>query len=221
MIRLCDVRSGAVLATGVDAVRRSAAWLDEGGVLAHPTATVYGLGGRPGPDIDAEIARLKGRNPKHPLIRVAANVDELRRAVPMAEWTAGAARLAARFWPGPLTLVLSSRGADSKGGVAVRVDAHPVLRRVLQESGGVMTSTSLNLAGEAPAETAGQARAVVERFPAARRPLSLLEAGAVGPSIPSTILSLADERPRLLREGAIAWSEINEVLSIPVQGSRL
>lgn len=188
-------------------------------MLAHPTETVYGLGGRPDADIDAEIARLKGRDPGQPLIRIASDFDELRRAVPMAEWTGGAERLAERFWPGPLTLVLAWRGAESGGGVAVRVDAHPVLRRVLQESGGVMTSTSLNLAGEAPAGTVGQAREILDRLPDARRPLSILEAGDVGPSLPSTILSLVGERPRLIREGAIGRSELDEVLTTPVQGS--
>jgi L-threonylcarbamoyladenylate synthase len=179
---------------------------------------VFGLGGRPGAKLDVEISRMKGRDSTQPLIRVAADVGELRRAIPEAEWTRDAQRLAERFWPGPLTLVLAVRGDVTGAGVAVRVTAHPVLRRVLEKSGGVMTSTSLNLAGETPATTVDQARAGVQRLPAARRPFALLESGDLEPAIPSTLLSLSGERPRLLRLGAIGREEITELLSSGASG---
>ncbi len=220
MIRLWDERASRVLAEGEGAVWRSASWLDEGGILAHPTATLFGLGGRPEPEIDAEVSRLKGRASTQPLIRVAADPDVLRRAVPGLEWPDDARRLAERFWPGPLTLVLAVRDDEGGAGVAVRVTGHPVLRRVLEESGTVMTSTSLNLAGEAPATTVEQARESVRRLPESQRPIALLEAGDLRPSRPSTILSLLGERPRLVREGAIGWEDIAEVLSADASRGR-
>lgn len=200
---------GVEAVTGVDrVVARAAAWVRGGGILAHPTETVYGLGGRPTEDVDRAVAAAKGRGADRPLLRVAASREAAERLFP-APWPADAAALADAFWPGPLTLVLPG-GTES--GVAVRVDGHPVLGRLLAAIGGTMTSTSLNRSGEPPIRTAHRAREWVDASAAAGHRVALLEAGDLTPSPPSTIVSVVGPTPTLVREGAIPWSRIQAAL---------
>lgn len=212
MISLVDLEAGRSIAEGADVIRRSAALLDEGAILVHPTSTVYGIGGRPAPEIDAEIARLKGRPRGQSLIRVAATVAELRSAVPTIRWSSDAERLASRFWPGPLTLVLATTGSDGKDdgedSVAVRVDPHPILQQILAESGGVMTSTSLNRSGDPPAASRREALSAIERLGPARMKLGFVDVGDLPAARPSTIVDLTGDPARLLREGEIVRTEL-------------
>jgi len=193
---------------GVDEAARVIA---EGGLVAHPTSTVYGIGGRPTPALDREIARLKGRDEPHPLIRVAGSVGAIRSEA-AGGWSPEAEALAGRFWPGPLTLVLRLGGAEGADGVAVRVDSHPVLGALLERAGGWMTSTSLNAHGAPPARTADEAAATLAGFGPARVPLVLLDGGALEDSPPSTIVSLVGERPEILRVGAVPAEAVERVL---------
>jgi len=176
---------------------------------------VYGLGGRPVPEIDREIAWLKGRSVSMPLIVVAASVEELERALPDLIWPAGARALAARFWPGPLTIVLPGSTRQGTGGAgpaergtAVRVESHPGLAAVLEQSGGVMTSTSLNRTNEPPIRSGRRALAVAGEMGPSRVGLALLDVGDLAPSPPSTIVALDASGSSLIREGAIPWVEI-------------
>jgi len=208
------------LASGPAAISAAAAWLEKGRILAHPTSTVYGLGGRPVSEIDAEIARLKGRSASMPLIVVAASAGDLERALPDLIWPAGARALAARFWPGPLTIVLlgptgpGSTGPGTAGagpaerGTAVRVESHPSLAAVLEESGGVMTSTSLNRTNESPIRSGRRALAVAGEMGPSYLGLALLDVGDLAPSPPSTIVALDASGPSLVREGAIPWADV-------------
>lgn len=200
--------SGAVAVVGVE---EAAAALEAGGLVAHPTSTVYGIGGRPGPTRDAEIARLKGRPVGQPLIRIAAEPEALRVLVP-GVWPEAAERLAARFWPGPLTLIVPAEEAGEGGGVAVRVDPHPGLRALLGLAGGWMTSTSLNRHGDPPARDIEEARGALARMGPARLPLVLLDGGALAPSPPSTVVSCLGGRVEVLRAGAIGPEEIDRAL---------
>ncbi|WP_419858975.1 L-threonylcarbamoyladenylate synthase [Candidatus Palauibacter irciniicola] len=207
---------GRALATGDEALDRAAALLDAGGVVAHPTSTVYGLGGRPWPDVDARIAAIK-RRPPGPLIRLAASPETLRRALPGARWPEAARRLADAFWPGPLTLVLED-GTDT--GVAVRVDPHPVVRRLLDRAGGLLTSTSLNVTGEAPARTRRAARAALSGIGPEHGAVGWLDAGDLASgSTPSTLVRAAGEAVEVLREGAVPATEVARVLSAHPPGS--
>lgn len=190
-----------------------AAALEAGGILVHPTETVYGLGAGPR-ELDDEIARLKGRPPDRPLLRVAADVEALRRAHPELEWDGRARELGARFWPGPLTLVLPD---GSGSGLGVRVEGHSLLRAVLREWGGTMSSTSLNLSGEEPARTTREARDVLDAMPEAEVDVTFLDAGDLSPSPPSTVVSLTGVRPRLLREGAVGREALEECLGGPLE----
>ncbi len=201
--------AGRAVAEEDEALDRAAALLDAGGVVAHPTSTVYGLGGRPRPDVDARIAAIK-RRPPGPLIQLAANRAALREALPATRWAEAARRLADAFWPGPLTLVLED-GSDD--GVAVRVDPHPVVRRLLDRAGGLLTSTSLNVTGKPPARTGRQVRAVLSRVGSAVGTVGWLDAGDLAASTPSTLVRVRGEAVELLREGAVPAADVARILS--------
>ena len=200
---------GRALATDDEAFARAAALLDAGGVVAHPTSTVYGLGGRPRPEVDARIAAIKGRRPG-PLIRLAASRDALGEALPGARWTDAERRLADAFWPGPLTLVLED-GSDT--GVAVRVDPHPVVRRLLDRAGGLLTSTSLNVTGSPPARTGGEVRAVLSEVGSGAGRVGWLDAGDIAGSTPSTLVRVTADAAEILREGAVPAADVIRALS--------
>lgn len=200
---------GRALATDDEAFERAAALLDAGGVVAHPTSTVYGLGGRSRPEVDARIAAIKGR-PPGPLIRLAASRDALGEALPGARWTDAARRLADAFWPGPLTLVLED-GSDT--GVAVRVDPHPVVRRLLGRAGGLLTSTSLNVTGSPPARTGGEVRAVLSEVGSGAGRVGWLDAGDLAGSTPSTLVRVTADAAEILREGAVPAADVIRALS--------
>ena len=120
-----------------------------------------------------------------------------------------AAHLTARFWPGPLTLVL--RGGEGRvparlrgpeGGVAVRLTPHPGLQRLLAAYGEPITSTSANRPGVPPAMTSAE---IVQQWPDAihRGVLHVLDGGRLSPSQPSTVVDCTGRRPRVIRPGAL------------------
>jgi L-threonylcarbamoyladenylate synthase len=133
--------------------------------------------------------------------------------------TSTAARLAARHWPGPLTLVLPGgerrvppRLRGPEGGVAVRWTSHTALQRMIAAYGDPITSTSANLPGLPPAVTAGEI--VVQWGDAvARGILRVLDGGRLEPSPPSTVVDCTGRRPRVIRPGAIPAEILRE--SVP------
>lgn len=187
------------------AATEGGARLRAGRLIVHPTSTVYGLGARPEPARDAEIARLKGRSPEEPLIRLAASRAAVLELLPAARWTPEASRLAEAFWPGPLTLVLDD---GTERGVAVRVDAHPLIGTLLAEAGCLMTSTSFNRSGEPPARSSGAVSETAAGMPETEEPAVLLDAGDLPRSAPSTVVSLLEGGVRVLREGALAATTV-------------
>ncbi len=176
--------------------------LDAGEVVVIPTDTVYGLAARlDRPDAIQGIFELKGRNEAKALPVLGAN----RAAFDLvARFDTRAEDLAARFWPGPLTLVLPRAeafeidlGGDGAG-VAVRVPEHAATRELLAGS-GPLAVTSANRSGEEPAQSYEDALAVFPDIPS-------LDGGA-GTGRSSAVLSLLAE-PKVLREGAIPASEL-------------
>lgn len=206
--RILRAGPGADDAERERSVRAAAEALAEGTILAHPTETVYGLGALPA-ELDGAIAQLKGRAPGRPLLRIGPDAATLRAHHPDLRWSEAAERLAGAFWPGPLTLVLDTGGTD---GLGVRVEGHPLTRRVLETVEATMSSTSLNRTGETPAAAPDEARAALEAMPAAGVPVAWLDAGELAGGSPSTVVSLRGGRPRLLREGAVAVHRVEEVL---------
>lgn len=195
------------------AVPEAAAHLRRGGIVVHPTETVYGLGCLLRDDALDALAALKGRAAEKPFVLL---IDEPHRD--RLEWTEDAERLARAFWPGPLTLVLRPRpGAfpatvlSTNGTVAVRWSPHRGIQLLLEALGEPMTSTSANRAGEAPARGADEARAVLERA-APTADILLLDGGTLESALPSTIIDASLRPPRLLRRGALAEAAIREIV---------
>ena len=124
-----------------------------------------------------------------------------------------AQELMARFWPGPLTLVLPARRdippplVNSAGGVGVRISSHPIATALVKLLGGPLTATSANPSGKPGARTAAQARGyfagAVEHF---------VDGGELPSSRPSTVAEVVDEKLVLIRQGAIAESELENML---------
>jgi L-threonylcarbamoyladenylate synthase len=188
--------------------------LEERRVLAYPTETVYGFGTAVDHESVEALVQLKGRPPGKPfllLIGDPAQVGRLDLHLPTY-----AAHLAARFWPGPLTLVL--RGGDQRvhprlrgpeGGVAVRWTPHEGLRRLLAAYGEPITSTSANRPGVPPAMVASE---IVQQWPDAihRGVLRVLDGGRLAPSSPSTVVDCTGRRPRVIRPGVLSALQLRE-----------
>lgn len=189
----------------------AAAILRGGGLVAFPTETVYGLGGD---GLDAAAARriflAKGRPADNPLILHAADALSARRLT--RDWPKAADRLAAAFWPGPLTLVLPraavvpdevAAGLDT---VAVRVPAHPLALALLLALGRPVAAPSANRSGRPSPTTAGD---VVEDLEG--RIEAVLDGGPTGVGVESTVVDLTVRPPRLLRQGGLAQETLEAV----------
>jgi L-threonylcarbamoyladenylate synthase len=197
-------------------VQAAAAALRRGELVAFPTETVYGLGADArSPAAVAKVFAAKGRPATHPLI---VHVRDLQAARPLARaWPEAALRLAARFWPGPLTLVLRrgngvppavTGGQDT---VALRVPAHPVAQAVLAAAGRPIAAPSANRSGRISATSAGHALADLEG-----RIDAVLDAGPTAVGVESTIVACLDGSPRLLRPGGVPRAAIEQVLGRPL-----
>ncbi|GJG88634.1 hypothetical protein tb265_38150 [Gemmatimonadetes bacterium T265] len=193
------------------------AHLRGGGVLGYPTETVYGFGTALDHASVDTLVRMKRRPPGKPfliLVTGSEMIDRLDLRLGPA-----ASRLAARHWPGPLTLVLAggerrvpARLRGPEGGVAVRWTPHPALSRLIRAYGDPITSTSANRPGVPPAMRAGE---IVAQWPdaIARGVLRVLDGGLIPDSLPSTVVDCTGRFPRVIRPGAIAASILRE--SVP------
>lgn len=200
-------------ATGIAA---AAAILRAGGLVAFPTETVYGLGAHA---LDTAAVRrifaAKGRPAFNPLIVHVLDIDAARALV--TTWSPVAQALAERFWPGPLTIVLPRRAivpdVITGGGptVAIRAPAHPVARALLAAFGSGIAAPSANRYGRVSPTRAAH---VLEEFP---KDLLVLEGGDCEVGLESTIVSLVDAVPRLLRPGSISRADLETVLGGPVE----
>jgi L-threonylcarbamoyladenylate synthase len=184
------------------AARRAVEALRRGDLLAHPTETVYGLGGAATPAADERLSNLKERG-WSPIIRLISSSAAARRLFPAIRWSERAERLARAFWPGPLTLVVDD---GTEHGIALRAEAHPVVRHILTMWGGALSSTSLNVSGAPSACSDEEARAVLQAMPECGCGVTLVAAGVLPGPPPSTLVSLRGEEVRVLREGRIESS---------------
>ena len=191
-----------------DALQEAASWIVSGGLVALPTDTLYGLAADP--FSAAAVARVfvvKGRDAGRALPLIAADAAQV--SAHLGRLSAIGARLAERFWPGPLTLVVRAPSAlapDVTGGtgtVGVRVPADAVARAICAAVGRPITATSANLSGEPPTSDPDE----VERTLGDRLDL-LIDAGETPGGAPSTIVNVTGAEPALVRAGAISWDEI-------------
>jgi L-threonylcarbamoyladenylate synthase len=191
-------------------IEQAARVLRSGGLVAFPTETVYGLGANAlDPKAVRRIYAAKGRPPSSPLIVHVASVEMAKTIV--ADWPAEAARLAERFWPGPLTLVLPKLPIvpdDVTAGlptVGVRVPAHPLALELIAAAGVPVAAPSANLFTQISPTEAEHVRrglgSVVD---------IILDGGPTQVGIESTVLSLVGGRAELLRPGMITQAEIEE-----------
>ena len=191
-----------------DALARVVSVLRSGGVAAIPTDTLYGLAVNPF-DTQAvgRLFTIKSRATEKAVPLVAADAAQVEAL--LGQLTPLAARLAARFWPGPLTLVVrapASLAVDvtgQSGTVGVRVPAQAVTRALCAAAGWPLTATSANISGE----PATSDPADVERRLGTRIDV-LVDAGPTPGGPPSTIVDATGEEPRLIRAGAIAWQDV-------------
>jgi len=175
-----------------------------------PTDTRYALGCLASdPEAARALRAAKGRDDAQPLPLVVGDVEQLGALCgPLPDV---ARTLAARFWPGPLTLVLSAAAAVSDaitsggGTVAVRVPAHDFLRRLCLRV-GPLVSTSANRSGRPAPQSCAEALAEVGQF------VALAVDGGFGNALPSTIVDVTGSEPKLRRAGPIAWPEIAAAL---------
>jgi L-threonylcarbamoyladenylate synthase len=201
--------TGRIVAPDLDGIREAAEILRAGSVVAFPTETVYGLGADAfSRKAVAEVYRLKNRPSWNPLIVHVPGVAAARELT--SSFPEVADDLAARFWPGPLTLVLKRAphldglGADNDT-IAVRVPAHPVALRLLEACGLPLAAPSANRSESISPTTAEH---VVRSLPDV--PL-VLDGGPSSWGIESTVLDLTTGTPALLRPGALGLRAIREV----------
>jgi L-threonylcarbamoyladenylate synthase len=201
-----------VLTAETASIEAAAACLRAGGLAAFPTETVYGLGADAGNgEAVARLYAAKGRPAFNPLI---AHVADLAAARRIAVFDKDAEKLAAAFWPGPLTLVLPKRpdsgvadlavaGLDT---IAVRVPDHPVAQALLKAFNGPVVAPSANRSGHLSPTDAAHVLADLRG-----RIDLVIDAGACAVGVESTIVSCLGE-PTLLRPGGLARDEIERVL---------
>ena len=193
-------------------MEEAGALLKEGALVAFPTETVYGLGANAlDSEAAAKIYAAKGRPSDNPLIVHIADMDALPLIT--AEIPEAAKKLAAKFWPGPLTMVMrksevvpygTTGGLDT---VAVRMPAHPIALEMIRHGGGYIAAPSANTSGRPSPTLASHVADDMDGIV----PL-ILDGGAVGIGIESTIVDLTDEIPTILRPGFITKEMLQKVV---------
>lgn len=186
--------------------------LAQGGLLAYPTETVYGLGSAAKAEPLARLSQLKGRPPGKPfLLLVSGRLMAERWGL---VFTAAARAMSDEYWPGPLTLVLRGgegqlpdalRGAE--GGIAVRHTGHAGMARLIRALDHPITSTSANRPGGPPAPGAPKLLTLFADA-VADGTLLVLDGGVLGNVPPSTLVDCTTNLPLMIREGAIPRAEL-------------
>jgi L-threonylcarbamoyladenylate synthase len=207
------LRNGHICGDIDSAQADAVALLRAGKIVAVPTETVYGLAAdASNADAVAAIYRAKGRPDFNPLI---VHVLDIAAAQKLAEFGADAQKLAAAFWPGPLTLVLPLREAAPVAAavtaglstIALRCPAHPIMRALLAQSGLVLAAPSANRSGAiSPTRASHVADSLGDAVPL------ILDGGACSAGLESTIVILRDEGWQILRPGPVTAHAVAGVL---------
>jgi len=182
-------------------IAEAAERLRQGAVIAFPTDTLYGVGARARDVLAIErLYRAKSRAAGQPMVWLVTGKDQVETD---AVVSGSAAELMARFWPGPLTLVLRARFERDGATIAVRAPDHEVALSLLRSLGEPIASSSANPAGQPPPVDADQVIAGMEG-----RIDLVLDGGPCRIGQPSTILDLSGATPRILRQGAIPLAKL-------------
>jgi L-threonylcarbamoyladenylate synthase len=193
-------------------IKEAAQLLRDGGLVAFPTETVYGLGANAlDASAVAKIYELKGRPETSPLIVHASSIEMARTLV--TQWPREAEELAQRWWPGPLTLVLPKAAqipdivTAGLATVGVRIPAHPLALQLIEAAGVALAAPSANRFKELSPTTAAHVRAAFGDL------IPVLDGGPTRVGIESTVVSIADGKITLLRPGMIALGEIEKAIA--------
>jgi L-threonylcarbamoyladenylate synthase len=200
-------------------IEQAATVLRKGGLVAFPTETVYGLGANAlHTAAVARIFQAKGRPANNPII---VHVGETKAVFSVvSEWTESAARLADRFWPGPLTLVLPKRSeipdivTAGSPTVAVRMPAHPVALALLRTVGVPIAAPSANRSAQLSPTRAEHVLADL-----GGQVDLILDAGPTSVGLESTVVDLTTSPPRVLRPGHVTPSMLEEVIGCVARGA--
>ena len=194
-------------------IERAAALLRAGGLVAFPTETVYGLGANALNETAVRrIFEAKGRPNSSPLI-VHVSTIEMARGL-ASEWNENAERLARRFWPGPLTIIVPKKShvpdlvTAGLPSVGLRIPAHPMARALIEAAQIPIAAPSANRFTELSPTTA-------EHVPEGLADM-VLNGGPCTVGIESTVISLAGPTPRILRPGMITQTQIEQLIG-PVE----
>ncbi len=203
-----------ILSNSIMDIKTAAEILKDGGVVAMPTETVYGLSADAlNGDAVKKIFEAKGRPMDNPLIVHISHIDDIEPLNLVADFPKKAKALAEKFWPGPLTMIMKksdvipdevSAGLDT---VAIRLPSHTVARVLIRESGTALAAPSANRSGSPSPTTATH---VINDLDGSID--AILDGGMCAVGIESTVITLATKTPRLLRPGYITVEEIEEVI---------
>jgi L-threonylcarbamoyladenylate synthase len=207
-----------------DPIGEAVDWVRDGGLLGYPTETVWGLGADARSNTSVEmLQRWKARDAATPVSILVSDADEL--ASLGFEMPPTAERLAAAFWPGPVTLVLPCSGefargvARADGAVGVRISSHPLCgalaRRLAVEGVGPITATSLNTSGSPAAENLEQARNACGTSDTTLRLLEI-DGAEAGGDTESAVIDATGASPVVLRWGALTREDLESAVgSLP------
>jgi L-threonylcarbamoyladenylate synthase len=179
------------------ALEKAVRILNQGGIVAHPTETVFGLAADPrNPSAIAKIHAIKKTNPNKPLLINLPNKSWLTK---LAQKTCCARKFVKNFWPGPLTLILLSKNSTEK--IGLRYSSHLFTQKLTRKFGRPIISSSANLTGKPPAKNAIEVQKI---FAQQKNQVDLiLEDNSKSFGKPSTILDLTS-KPKIIREGAVS-----------------
>ena len=193
---------------------KTAEILKSGGLAAIPTETVYGLAADAlNGEAVAKIFAAKGRPMDNPLIVHVAEFEDIERFALVREIPEAAKKLAKVFWPGPLTIIMKkggvipdevSAGLDT---VAIRLPSHPSARAIIKAADTPLAAPSANLSGSPSPTTAQHVMNDMDG-----KIDAVFDGGACGIGVESTVITLAEDTPRLLRPGKVTLEELREVL---------
>lgn len=188
-------------------IEQAAEAILSGQVIGYPTDTVYGLGANAlNAQAVARVFELKGRDRYRPILVIAGNMAQAQQLVVLSEL---AERLAQRFWPGPLTLVLPARPGvpphllSADGKLGLRIPRHPICLELLNRCGVPITSTSGNISGQRnPVSAEDLLASFGDRLDL------IIDSGPARSPAPSTVVTFIDDEIILLREGVISRLEL-------------
>ncbi len=196
---------------GDELLQKAARILSNGGLVAYPTDTVYGLAADPtNAEAVSRLSEAKRRDSSQPMPHLVANTQMASRVV--SNVPAAARDLMRAFWPGALTIVLveaaSYHSAAAARTIGLRVPDHAVPRRLSQLHGGPITGTSANIAGEPEPLSADDVRDALGDAVDL-----IIDGGPCSGGRPSTVIDCTREPPRVLRVGAVSIDQIERVLA--------